>query len=124
MKTVKIYPVQNHPQDSRVIMEDGDTIQTLNAKMGTGGGNTPFVLIVPTTSSAADTPSTNPESPPSGRPAAIRGGGEGLLVITAGETHESISAKNRGAVCEQPSGQLHGAGRIQRYAPGDRGRTR
>lgn len=90
MKTVKIYPIQNHPQDSRVIMEDGDTIQTLNAKMGTGGGNTPFVL----------------------------------MVLTAGETHESISTKNRGAVCEQPSGQLHGAGRIQRYAPGDRGRTR
>lgn len=63
MKTVKIYPIQNHPQDSRVTMEDGDTIQTLNAMMGMGGGNTPFILIA-STSSAADTPSTSPESPP------------------------------------------------------------
>lgn len=40
------YPVQNHPQDSRVtIEEDATTVQTLNAKMGTGGGNTPLVLI-------------------------------------------------------------------------------
>lgn len=32
------YPVQNHPQDSRVtIEEDASTVQTLNAKMGTGG---------------------------------------------------------------------------------------
>ena len=35
------YPVQNHLQDSRVtIEEDADTVQTLNAKMGTGGGVT------------------------------------------------------------------------------------
>lgn len=40
------YPVQNHPQDSRVtIEEDANTVQTLNAKMGTGGGNTPMILI-------------------------------------------------------------------------------
>ena len=40
------YPVQNHPQDSRVtIEEDATTVQTLNAKMGTGGGNTPLILI-------------------------------------------------------------------------------
>jgi len=40
------YPVQNHPADSRVTIElDATTVQTLSARMGTGGGNTPLVLI-------------------------------------------------------------------------------
>lgn len=39
VKNVIAYPVHNHPQDSRVtIEEDITTVQTLNAKMGTGGG--------------------------------------------------------------------------------------
>lgn len=35
---ITVYPVQDHPQDSRVTIEDDiTTVQTLNAKMGTGG---------------------------------------------------------------------------------------
>ena len=53
------YAVQNHPQDSRVTIErERNTVQTLNAKMGTGGGNTPFVLIV-RSSSQPDSPNTS-----------------------------------------------------------------
>ena len=41
-----IYPIENHPADSRVVLQEpGSAIQTLNARMGTGGGNTPIVLM-------------------------------------------------------------------------------
>ena len=39
------YAVENHPCDSRVTMDDSGIVQTLNARMGTGGGNTPMVLM-------------------------------------------------------------------------------
>ena len=53
---MKCYAVENHPNDSRArICEDG-IVQTLSSRMGTGGNNTPFVLII---STKADTPSGN-----------------------------------------------------------------
>lgn len=39
------YAIENHPCDSRVNMTDDGIVQTLNARMGTGGGNAPMVLI-------------------------------------------------------------------------------
>lgn len=39
------YAVENHPQDSRVRIDESGTCQTLPAKMGTGGGNTPMILM-------------------------------------------------------------------------------
>lgn len=42
--TVCAYAVDSHPQDSRVSMSKDGTVQTLPARMGTGGGNVPFVL--------------------------------------------------------------------------------
>ena len=42
---MKAYAIENHPNDSRArICEDG-IVQTLSSRMGTGGNNTPFVLI-------------------------------------------------------------------------------
>ncbi len=38
--------VDNHPQDSRVSFSKNDTVQTLSAKMGEGGGNTPMVFSI------------------------------------------------------------------------------
>ena len=38
------YAIENHPCDSRVTMSDDGIVQTLNARMGTGGGNVPLVL--------------------------------------------------------------------------------
>ena len=35
--------IENHPQDSRVKIAANNIFQTLNGKMGTGGGNTPMV---------------------------------------------------------------------------------
>jgi site-specific DNA-cytosine methylase len=56
MRNIKCYPIENHPNDSRArICEDG-IVQTLSSRMGTGGNNTPFVLI---TSTKADTQSGN-----------------------------------------------------------------
>lgn len=37
--------IENHPNDSRVRIEQ-DTCQTLSSRMGTGGGNTPLVLMI------------------------------------------------------------------------------
>ena len=39
------YSVENHPNDSRVKIREDGTVQTLSARCGTGGGNTPCALI-------------------------------------------------------------------------------
>ena len=39
------YAVENHPNDSRVTIDPDGIVQTLSSRMGTGGNNTPFVLI-------------------------------------------------------------------------------
>ena len=36
--------LENHPADGRVKLEEGDAIQTLTSRMGTGGGNVPLVM--------------------------------------------------------------------------------
>lgn len=36
--------LENHPNDSRVRIDDSGTIQTLTSRCGTGGGNVPMVL--------------------------------------------------------------------------------
>lgn len=38
--------LENHPQDSRVKIAENNIVQTLNGKMGTGGGNTPMVFAI------------------------------------------------------------------------------
>ena len=40
------YAIENHPCDSRITLDDSGIVQTLSARMGTGGGNTPIVLLV------------------------------------------------------------------------------
>ena len=42
---VKTYAVENHPADSRVGLNSSGVVQTLTSRMGTGGGNTPMILI-------------------------------------------------------------------------------
>ena len=41
-----VYPIEHHPMDSRVTMCDDGIVQTLSARMGTGGNNVPLVLEV------------------------------------------------------------------------------
>jgi DNA (cytosine-5)-methyltransferase 1 len=36
--------IENHPNDSRVKVDDSGTVQTLTQRMGTGGGNVPMVM--------------------------------------------------------------------------------
>ena len=40
-----IYPIENHPNDSRVKLSSNGTVQALTTRMGTGGGNVPLVMI-------------------------------------------------------------------------------
>lgn len=42
---MKCYAIENHPNDSRCNINNPDVCQALSARMGTGGNNTPFVLI-------------------------------------------------------------------------------
>ena len=42
---MKCFAIENHAMDSRVTMDDSGIVQTLNARMGTGGGNVPMVLM-------------------------------------------------------------------------------
>ena len=44
---MKCYAVENHPNDSRATIDSNGIVQTLSSRMGTGGNNTPFVLIDP-----------------------------------------------------------------------------
>lgn len=39
------YAIENHPADSRITLTTDGIVQTLSARMGTGGGNTPIVLV-------------------------------------------------------------------------------
>lgn len=37
--------IEHHPCDSRIVLKGG-VVQTLNERMGTGGGNVPLVLEI------------------------------------------------------------------------------
>ena len=39
-----VYSIENHPNDSRVSIDDSGKVQTLTSRMGTGGGNVPMVM--------------------------------------------------------------------------------
>jgi DNA (cytosine-5)-methyltransferase 1 len=39
-----IYSIENHPNDSRVNIDDEGKVQALTGRMGTGGGNVPMVM--------------------------------------------------------------------------------
>ena len=39
-----VYAVENHPNDSRVNIDESGRCQTLTSRMGTGGGNVPLVM--------------------------------------------------------------------------------
>jgi DNA (cytosine-5)-methyltransferase 1 len=53
---MKCYAIEDHPNDSRVTIDPNGIVQTLSSRMGTGGNNTPFVLI---TSTKADSQNGN-----------------------------------------------------------------
>ena len=40
-----VYAVENHPNDSRVGINEDGVVQALTSRMGTGGGNVPMVLM-------------------------------------------------------------------------------
>ena len=42
--TCGVIAIENHPNDSRVNIDESGTIQTLTGRMGTGGGNVPMVM--------------------------------------------------------------------------------
>lgn len=56
MSNIKCYAIENHPNDSRARIDQNGIVQTLSSRMGTGGNNTPFVLI---TSTKADSQNGN-----------------------------------------------------------------
>ena len=42
--TPEVVGIENHPNDSRVDIDDSGKVQTLTGRMGTGGGNVPMVM--------------------------------------------------------------------------------
>ena len=46
MDAPKVIPLEHHPTDSRIKIEESDAIQTLTSRMGTGGGNVPLVMRI------------------------------------------------------------------------------
>ena len=43
---LKYINLEYHPSDSRIRIVDVDVSQTLNSRMGTGGGNVPLILEI------------------------------------------------------------------------------
>lgn len=46
MDTPAVIPLEHHPTDSRIKIEESNAIQTLTSRMGTGGNNVPLVCDV------------------------------------------------------------------------------
>lgn len=70
-----VIPLEHHPTDSRIGIEEGNAIQTLTSRMGTGGGNVPLIMT--------------PEGPLTPKALKIRSGGETantLNTFDVGET--------------------------------------
>lgn len=40
-----ILVLEHHPNDSRIKIKEDGIVQTLNSRMGTGGGNVPLVMV-------------------------------------------------------------------------------
>lgn len=43
---MKFIPLEHHPNDSRLKINEDDVCQTLSQRMGTGGGNVPLILVL------------------------------------------------------------------------------
>lgn len=43
---MKFINLEYHPHDSRIKIADNEICQTLNQRMGTGGGNVPLILKI------------------------------------------------------------------------------
>ena len=41
---LRVFAIENHPNDSRVTLRQDGTCQALTGRMGTGGGNVPLVM--------------------------------------------------------------------------------
>lgn len=119
---VAAYAIENHPADSRVTMDDSGIVQTLSARMGTGGGNVPMVLMAEERAMVACIENSSGDGIASPLDASyykgqgLRQGIEREFVLI----HESLPNDHGSAVCEQPSGELHRTGCVQQHAPGNK----
>lgn len=118
---MKVYAIENHPADSRVTIADDVIVQTLSARCGTGGGNTPMVLMVIEGTNSNARYHEEDISPTVIARAGTCGGNAPLVLLKeTRRTDESISRDHGSVMCKQPSRQLHGAGCVQQHASGDR----
>ena len=62
------YPIENHPADSRVSVDESGKVQTLTGRMGTGGGNVPMVMTPVVYDDANITSPINASNPQPGDP--------------------------------------------------------
>lgn len=86
---IKCYAIENHPNDSRVTIDPNGITQTLSSRMGTGGNNTPFVLI---TSTNPDTQSGNRTQPPVSEQKAEAVDAEARDLFVANSSGDGIAA--------------------------------
>lgn len=112
---MKIYMIENHPADSRVKIDKTGTCQTLSARCGTGGGNTPMILMALGETNVNASATDGTVSPCVLSRAGTGGGNEPIILEVR---DEGISKDHRGIMRQQPSGELHRTGCVQRYAPG------
>ena len=86
---MKCYAIENHPNDSRVTIDPDGIVQTLSSRMGTGGNNTPFVLL---TSTKADSQNGNRTTSQASGLQAERSEVEAKDLFVANSSGDSIAA--------------------------------
>lgn len=84
-KPAVCYAVENHPCDGIIKIDESGMVQTLRARMGTGGGNEPMTLIVLSSTNSNPTKNDVDVSPPI---MARSGTGGGNTPIIAGKTEK------------------------------------
>ena len=115
----RIYAVENHPNDSRARIDPDGIVQTLSSRMGTGGNNTPFVLIKNDgrqviNSSGEGITATIDASYYKGQ--GLRQGIEKEYVVII---DEGIPGDHWSVMRQQPSWKLYRTGCVQQYASGN-----
>lgn len=107
--------IENHPADSRCKVKDDGIVQTLNGRMGTGGGNVPLVM-----SYRGDniTSPTNQSNPQAGDPCHTLVNDDRNYVVLTEDHFGDYNESDTAASLRKSGGTLGGGWRVSRDTVG------
>ena len=100
-----VFAVENHPQDSRVVLRRDGIVQTLSGRMGTGGGNVPIAIFSFDSLASNSMKSANPHS-----------GSRRVDIAKTLDCADPSPAKNQGGLCVIQA-QAFGQASYDEYVP-------